>query len=311
MGRIPFGNDANPLSKVMTLPRLSPPLLGEVEERLRQIDLSQALETPEELLVFYHPKTLRAICSLREYLFRRRSTHTVDLLDEWLALVSLNRLTGHSAGFFSVYSLPPNQAVSVRSQEKINQKRGQRPPERDVIRIILKKSKQLLGDLNPALRETLAGVAKKAVLLTGSADDTPAIRSNSVSLVVTSPPFLDVVQYATDNWLRCWFLGMDAKAVRLTTPKKLEAWHAEIRKVFNELYRVVRPGGHIAFEVGEVHSGATKLEETVLPCGIEAGLQPMLVLINDQKFTKTANCWGIDNMTKGTNTNRVVLFRRP
>ena len=37
----------------------------------------------------------------------------------------------------------------------------------------------------------------------------------------------------------------------------------------------------------------------------------ILVLINDQKFTKTANCWGVDNMAKGTNTNRIVLFRKP
>ena len=70
-------------------------------------------------------------------------------------------------------------------------------------------------------------------------------------------------------------------------------------------------GGHVAFEVGEVHGGKTKLEETVLPCGVAAGLEPVLVLINDQKFTKTANCWGVDNNAKGTNTNRIVLFRKP
>ena len=50
---------------------------------------------------------------------------------------------------------------------------------------------------------------------------------------------------------------------------------------------------------------------TVLPCGVAAGLAPVLVLINDQKFTKTANCWGVANMSKGTNTNRIVLFRKP
>jgi len=54
-----------------------------------------------------------------------------------------------------------------------------------------------------------------------------------------------------------------------------------------------------------------KLEEVVLPCGMEAGLEPVLVLINDQEFTKTANCWGVDNNAKGTNTNRIVLFRKP
>jgi hypothetical protein len=81
-------------------------------------------------------------------------------------------------------------------------------------------------------------------------------------------------------------------------------------EVFHELRRVLKPGGHVAFEVGEVHGGMTKLEETVLTCGASADLEPLLVLINDQKFTKTANCWGIDNMSRGTNTNRIVLFRK-
>lgn len=311
LGRVPFGNDANPLSTGMTRPRLSPPFLADVEQRLQQIDLNRAMETPKELLVFYHPETLQAICSLREYLIERRKAQTLDPLDEWILLVALNRLTGHSSGFFSVYSLPPNQAVSVRSQQKINRKRNQTPPLRDVPRIILKKSKQLLGDIDSAARETLAAVAPRALLLTGMADQTPTIPPDLVSLVVTSPPFLNVVQYATDNWLRCWFLGIDAKSVQLTTPTRLEAWQKEMTKVFRELYRVVRAGGHVAFEVGEVHGGTTKLEETVLPCGMEAGLRPVLVLINDQKFTKTANCWGIENMAKGTNTNRIVLFTKP
>jgi hypothetical protein len=38
---------------------------------------------------------------------------------------------------------------------------------------------------------------------------------------------------------------------------------------------------------------------------------PVLVLINDHEFTKTANCWGVDNNSKGTNTNRVVVFCKP
>ena len=107
------------------------------------------------------------------------------------------------------------------------------------------------------------------------------------------------------------FLGIDPKSVKLTVPRKLDAWKDAMTNVFRELRRVLKPGGHVAFEVGEVHGGKTKLEEHVLPCGVEAGLEPVLVLINDQKFTKTANCWGVDNHFKGTNTNRIVLFRKP
>jgi len=129
--------------------------------------------------------------------------------------------------------------------------------------------------------------------------------------VVTSPPFLDTVDYATDNWLRCWFLGIDADKVRLTVPRKLEIWQEAMTAVFHELHRVLKPGGHVAFEVGEVGAGGKiKLEEAVLPCGVASGLEPLLVVINAQQFTKTANCWGVRNNSKGTNTNRIVVFRK-
>ena len=77
-----------------------------------------------------------------------------------------------------------------------------------------------------------------------------------------------------------------------------------------KLHRVLRPGGHVAFEVGEIRNGRIKLEQAALACGVAAGLAPLLVIITDQEFTKTANCWGVDNNTAGTNTNRIVLFRK-
>lgn len=311
LGRVPFGNDVNPLSILMTRPRLNPPTLDAITKRLHQINLADPDEFSNELLAFYHPETLRAIASLKKYFRLRRAAGELDSVDEWIEMVSLNRLTGHSNGFFSVYTMPPNQAVSVKAQRKINARRNQEPARRDVPALILKKSRQLLADCTSATRQTLAGVASHAVLTTSQADMTPTIPDGSVALVVTSPPFLDVVQYADDNWLRCWFAGIDPKSVKLTVPRKLDAWQDAMTRVFRELSRVLKPGGHIAFEVGEVHAGKTKLEETVIPCGLAAGLEPLLVVINDQQFTKTANCWGVDNNAKGTNTNRIVLFRKP
>src|SRR5439155_15229923 len=208
LGRVPFRCDINPLSAFLTRPRLHPPRLGDVDGRLKRIDLARPDEMPDDLLVFYHPETLREICARRGYLLERKAQGELDSIDAWIWMIALNRLTGHSPGFFSVYTLPPNQAVSVKAQKRINQARGQTPPRRRVADIICRKTSQLLADCDEALYQSLSGSRSGARLLTRDSSHTPEIPPGSVSLVVTSPPFLDVVDYASDNWLRCWFIGI-------------------------------------------------------------------------------------------------------
>ncbi len=310
MNRVPAGCDINPLSRILVEPRLSPPALCDVQKRLEQIDFSQSHQCPKDLLVFYHKDTLNHLCALRHYFLDNEKHRGLDSIDKWIRMTAVNRLTGHSPGFFSVYTLPPNQAVSVQSQRKINAQRKQKPVFRDVPKLILKKTRSLLSDCQPRLCRNLSDISRDSVLLCESADKTRQIKSSSVSLVVTSPPFLDVVDYAADNWLRAWFCGVDVKKVKMTVPGKLALWEKSMARVFVELARVLKPDGFVAFEVGEVRAGLIKLEESVVRCGLGAGLTPLFVLINDQKFTKTANCWGVDNNTKGTNTNRIVLFKK-
>ena len=310
LGRIPAGCDINPLSRILLEPRFSPPSEAEVAERLNTMpDATPKLSDFNELKVFYHPNTLRQIITLRKYLLDREANGRIDNVDSWIRMVATNRLTGHSSGFFSVYTLPPNQAVSLESQVKINQKRNQVPPKRDVKAIIQKKTRTLLHKLDSSDLHALSQVGTSHIY-TGSCDDTPSIPSNSVSLVVTSPPFLDVVNYQKDNWLRCWFNGFDAEEISIWQLKKAEDWSEAMTRVFRELRRILKPGGYIAFEVGEVRGGKILMETLVVPAARAAGLDPKLILINEQQFTKTANCWGVSNSTKGTNTNRVVLLQK-
>jgi len=305
-------NDINPISIILSSARLRIPNLSELKGRLAEIPLDKNARAEIDLSMFYHPQTLAEIVSLKNYLRQRKENGTEDALDSWIRMVATNRLTGHSPGFFSVYTLPPNQAVSPSRQQKINEKRNQAPEYRDVHSLILRKSRLMVANISGELRGQLNAIADRAIFLTEDARNTVQIQDESVQLTVTSPPFLNVVQYADDNWLRCWFNDIDATAVakRITVTNSIQVWSDVMGAVFRELSRVTRAGGWVAFEVGEVRNGKVKLEEYVIPLGVAAGLRCEAVIINQQTFTKTSNIWGIKNNKKGTNSNRIVLFRK-
>jgi len=312
LGRRIVANDINPLSEILSRPRLAVPTLEEIAARLASIRFDPDARAEMDLRMFFHKRTEAEVVSLRRYLQRRRSRGTEDDVDRWIRMVATNRLTGHSRGFFSVYTLPPNQAVQPERQRLINQRLGQKPEYRDVKAIILRKSRSLMIGLEDAERERLRTAATHARFLTGDARRTKAIRSSSIRLTVTSPPFLNIVDYAGDNWLRCWFNGLDADRIsrHITASHSVDEWSAAMGEVFHELHRITAPRGWVAFEVGEVRKRNVRLEEYVVPLGRAAGFTCVAIMINRQRFTKTSNIWGVRNNRHGTNTNRIVIFRK-
>lgn len=312
LGRPVISNDANPLSRILCEPRLSPPSVSDVKKRLEKIEYDGSKTADMDLSMFFYPSTESEIVSLREYLRQRRESGSEDFTDRWIRMVATNRLTGHSGGFFSVYTLPPNQAVSPESQMKINKKRNQVPEYRDTKKLILKKTKSLLRNLRQPEAENLHSTSDNALFLSNDAGSVPEIDDERVALTVTSPPFLNIVQYSKDNWLRCWFNSLDASEIerRITMAGTTGEWSRVMGDVFKELFRITKPGGWVAFEVGEVRNGKVCLDEHVVPLGIAAGFECAGVVINEQHFTKTSNIWGIENRKKGTNTNRIAVFRK-
>lgn len=305
LGRKVVGNDINPLSEILTVPRLSPPNIFEIKQRIDEVNLEQISCEGSELLVFFNSQTLSEILSWRNYFAERRGNNKFDKIDAWIEMVACNRLTGHSKGFFSVYTLPPNQAASVKSQQRINEKRGQTPDYRDTKEILYRKSHQLLREKLP-----LNYGQKLFQINIGSADSTAEIKTESVDLIVTSPPFLDIVNYQQDNWLRMWFTDVSVEEKACWQIKNLCDWLDKMQSAFQEFYRVLKPLGVIAFEVGEIRKGNLLLENEIVKIASEVGFTANCILINAQNFTKTANCWGVKNNQEGTNTNRIVILTK-
>ena len=305
MGRNIVSNDVNPLSKILTIPRLDIPTINQIEQRLDEI-VFEKVEADIDVSMFFHKDTELEIVSLKNQL-------TDSAVDNWIRMVATNRLTGHSSGFFSGYTLPPNQAASQKSQKTINRRLDIVPPYKNTKEIILKKTRSLLRNINPEIIEKLKIIGSSAVFSSLDSRKTYHIHDSSVNLTVTSPPFLNIVRYANDNWLRCWFNNINVSEVesKISLCRNVESWSELMQGVFNELYRITVPGGWIAFEVGELDNGKIRLDENVVPLGISSGFNCAGVMVNSQDFTKTSNIWGVNNMKIGTNTNRIVLFHKP
>ena len=150
LGRRVTSNDANPLCRILT----QTPVLHSQGKRGCGTPCKDRLVQNEakadiDLSMFYEAKTEGEIVTLRNYLLQREEAGELDAVDSWIRMVATSRLTGHSPGFFSVYTLPPNQAVSPDRQVLINTQRKQVPEYRNVRDLILRKTRSLVRDLSP------------------------------------------------------------------------------------------------------------------------------------------------------------------
>ena len=97
---------------------------------------------------------------------------------------------------------------------------------------------------------------------------------------------------------------------------RLDQWKDFMREAIREFGRVLRPGGHAVIEVGEVQSGDELIflereMAEMLPLDVQGGrVIAREICINQQEFTKLANCWKVTNNSRGTNTNRCLVIRK-
>ena len=68
MGRVAYGNDINPLSVLLTRPRLVPIELHQIDAALHSVNWQAGEIQREDLLAFYHPSTLKQLEALKLWL---------------------------------------------------------------------------------------------------------------------------------------------------------------------------------------------------------------------------------------------------
>ena len=296
--RIGLGVDVSPLALEIAKSKLKNITYEQVKERLSQIDFSkEILDGYNDFKDIYHPKTYSQIVNLKEQL-------TDSAVDNLIRSIIFGRLHGHSHGFFSVWTF---NVISFSKDriKKQSEKRGLKPDFRDVVPRILKKAKTVLE--HPVIEQP------KSKLFKSDSRNLP-IESNSVDLIVTSPPFLDVINYIDDNWLRFWFLGFDRNQLRNTLIQtgNLEEYKGFIRDSLKEMYRVLKKGKYCVVEVGDVRHKSQKLylDHIIVELARNLGFGIEKIMINYMEAPKISRAFRRKEPGQGTNTNRCVIMKK-
>jgi DNA modification methylase len=121
-----------------------------------------------------------------------------------------------------------------------------------------------------------------------------SIASNSVDMVFTSPPYLNVQTYARSNWLRLWFLGYNYKEIRKSIAESGSKvrYKEFLEKSLIEVRRVMKRDKWLFIVLGdlkiksEIKGTTVGLPDFVLPIIKASGFRIVKVLRDDIPSTK-------------------------
>ncbi len=291
-GRIAFGSDVNPFFVKVARAKLQPADITEVTLRLQLINVKRpvAVESFRKgFSSFFDIDTFREIVCLKEYLRERE-----DRVSRFIELVALSLLHGHSAGYFSVYSMP-HLSLSPDEQERINRKRSQSPEYRAVIPRLLRRAAMVLRDGVPSV---MVQQERQSRIAVRDARDLSYAPSASVNLVCTTPPLPGARKTCVDQWLRLWFSGIEPQIASggEATHTDLAEWRVFMNETLLELARVTRAGGRCVLDLREIQTrpGAPtiRIDEELLPI-VEKELSrfwdPECLLVHQPKAPRVQN----------------------
>lgn len=243
LGRTVIASDINAYGVLLTKAKLTPPESAEAAiKRFRAIwavaearrERQDLRSVPPWVRAFFHPETLRAALALRDELVRRR--------EHFLLACLLGILHHQRPGFLSY---PSSHLVPyLRDRILPRSTHPELYEERDVPTRMERK-------IHRAFRRTPENLAKAKV---SRSDCRTASVPARIGVLITSPPYMNELDYVRDNRLRLWFLHR-ALPKAVDTPKRDR--EGQFRKLVDRTLRRFAPrvSRAIVLIVGDTRRG--------------------------------------------------------
>lgn len=325
-GRHGVGVDLNPLASMLSSVKLDPPTLEQTLERLAELEASYVPQPvgdrapPEIRMLFEETTTLPQILHMKASLDPTDRTdrfllaslagilhgnHTRDVVSSRCLSVSMPNTFSMSPGYLSRY---------------ITEKALVRPPFDAFEKLRLRMHFEFAEGV-PALRgSAIRGDARALSKL---------IAPGSAKLIVTSPPYLNVVRYGKFNWIRLWLLGESVSDVdrslrveatdrrlALSDRMRFKGYCGFLKTVLTECAQVLRDDGVCAVTIGDVrnkeHGERTLAIEAWDSIKDDVPLVLGAAVVDDvNQLGKVSKIWGLAHRGEATKVDRVMLFHKP
>ena len=193
---------------------------------------------PEWVREFYHPDTLREILAAFAVLRGRP--------DNFLSSCLLGILHHVRPGFLSY---PASHLVPYLRKSKYP------PDEYPKMYAYRDLRSRLLAKIKRAYRRPMlpANWEQRQYEVTQANAMNLPVQDESVSAIISSPPYFGALDYARDNRLRLWFLGCeDWKQLDASLTASSKVYLPQIGKCLLEMRRVLKPGGYCVLVLGDI-----------------------------------------------------------
>jgi Putative RNA methylase family UPF0020 len=245
-GRRIVAGDWNPYAALLTHAKLFAPTslklalnrFGATWKLSQSLVEKQDLRTvPAWVRVFFHPETLRVALAFRDACVFRD--------DQFLLACLLGILHHQRPGFLSY---PSSHLVPyLRDRNFPRSKFPELYEERDV-------KVRMLAKLQRTYRRFPLSLSSQRRVEQVDARRFPRLRS--VQAVITSPPYMNELDYVRDNRLRLWFIGRRLPStIEQGHAKKILQFQNLLTKVCSHFSSMIRPGGFISLVLGEATRG--------------------------------------------------------
>jgi site-specific DNA-methyltransferase (adenine-specific) len=268
-----------------------------IEELERKYDTSlyqqEAKAQPEEVHLIFHPRTLAQLCYLRRKLLKSENQIDKYLIGITLGILHGGERANGTSGYASI-DMPNTFSMSPDYVRRFVQTNELNRTFHDVFKLLKEKTDRLY--------KKHSGIKQSGVVVKANARKLSEVEElkpfhKKVSLILTSPPYLGIVNYAKQNWIRSWFLNQKPETVsaELDDDLTLEEWIKFSKETIIELKSFLKKDGVAVFVIGDVAKSRT----SVIPLAREFAR-----MVREQKIFK--NVWCINDAISDTDkTTRI------